>query len=101
MLLLLAGFGMIALTVAIHTLGATLWLTNGGVALPDGEGMNLFYSVAAGLIVGVLIGKITEYYTADRSTMALARGGKVVVGKAHSIGRQDIGQRMLGRVAGT
>jgi amino acid transporter len=26
MLLLLAGFGMIAMTVAVHTLGATLWL---------------------------------------------------------------------------
>jgi K(+)-stimulated pyrophosphate-energized sodium pump len=33
-------------------------------------GMNIFWSVVAGLVVGVLIGKITEYYTAKESKPA-------------------------------
>ena len=52
---------------SLIVIGATWWLTNGGfgLAFPEGvEGMNLFWSVVAGLVVGVLIGKITEYYTA-------------------------------------
>ena len=41
------------------------YITNmAGLAFGEFEGMNLFITVIAGLVAGVLIGKITEYYTA-------------------------------------
>ena len=36
----------------------------------QGRGMNLFWSVVSGLVVGVLIGKVTEYYTAKETRPA-------------------------------
>jgi len=63
--------GLIVASVVV--IGATAWLTiGGGIALPEklsgvshelDTGMALLISVVAGLAVGVIIGKITEYYT--------------------------------------
>jgi len=62
--------GLIVASVIVA--GAVWWLCNGalkfpaqyanGVATPSG--MNLFGAIVAGLAVGVIIGKITDYYTA-------------------------------------
>ncbi len=54
--------GLVVASVIV--VAATWWLTHGGIELPEGQGLNLFWAVVAGLVVGVLIGKITEYYTA-------------------------------------
>ncbi|MCH8153833.1 MAG: sodium/proton-translocating pyrophosphatase, partial [Proteobacteria bacterium] len=63
--------GLIVASIAV--IGATAWLTiGGGLTLPEtlvgvthdlGTGLALLISVVSGLIVGVIIGKITEYYT--------------------------------------
>ena len=63
--------GLIVASIAV--VGATYWLTvGGGLDLPAQlEGvthgysppMALFIAVISGLVIGVLIGKITEYYT--------------------------------------
>ena len=46
-------------------LGFAYYLTNmAGADFGDMSNMNLFYCIAAGLASGVIIGKITEYYTA-------------------------------------
>jgi K(+)-stimulated pyrophosphate-energized sodium pump len=46
-------------------LGFAYYLTNmAGKDIGDMSNMNLFYCIAAGLDSGVIIGKITEYYTA-------------------------------------
>ncbi|MAE46409.1 MAG: sodium-translocating pyrophosphatase, partial [Planctomycetes bacterium] len=55
---------------SLVVVGATYWLTNmGGIDLPETlnngreAGMSLMIAVVSGLAIGVLIGKITEYYT--------------------------------------
>ncbi len=49
---------------SVLAIGATWWLTNKVFTLPASiEGMNLFYTIVAGIVAGVAIGKITEYYT--------------------------------------
>ena len=58
---------------SIGVIGATAWLTiGGGLTLPESlvgvthdldTGLALLISIVAGLAVGVIIGKITEYYT--------------------------------------
>jgi len=49
---------------SVLAIGATWWLTNKVFVLPEGiSGMNLFYTIVAGIVAGVAIGKITEYYT--------------------------------------
>lgn len=35
------------------------------VRLIEGEGLNIFFSIAAGLIIGIGIGMLTEFYTSD------------------------------------
>jgi K(+)-stimulated pyrophosphate-energized sodium pump len=59
------------LVASAIVIGFVAWLTlGGGVELPEelangrGAGMALFAAVCSGLVVGVLIGKVTEYYTA-------------------------------------
>ncbi|MCH2100896.1 MAG: sodium-translocating pyrophosphatase [Planctomycetes bacterium] len=53
------------LVASILLAGGAYYLTNmAGLAFGEYEGMNLFITVMAGLVAGVLIGKITEYYTA-------------------------------------
>ena len=50
---------------SIVLLGFAYYLTNmSGADFGDMSNMNLFYCIAAGLASGVIIGKITEYYTA-------------------------------------
>ncbi len=55
---------------SLVVVGATYWLTNmGGIDLPETltngreAGMSLMIAVVSGLAIGVLIGKVTEYYT--------------------------------------
>ena len=49
---------------SIITAAATWWLCNGAVALPTGvNGLDLFIAINAGLVAGVIIGKLTDYYT--------------------------------------
>ena len=41
------------------------------MSFPEGvNGLNLFWAIAAGLIVGVVIGKLTEYYTSTETKPA-------------------------------
>jgi K(+)-stimulated pyrophosphate-energized sodium pump len=57
--------------------GASAWLTvGGGIALPEklvgvthemSTGMALLIAIVSGLIAGVLIGKVTEYYTSTET----------------------------------
>ncbi len=55
--------GLIVASVLVA--GATWWLCNGALAFPAGvDGPKLFGAIVAGLAVGVIIGKITDYYTA-------------------------------------
>jgi K(+)-stimulated pyrophosphate-energized sodium pump len=70
-----------------------------GWFLPDeGESwttyMGFFWGTAAGLVAGVLIGKVTEYYTSDHYNHPRPRG-------RHGVGRRSRatrGRRHLGRV---
>ena len=65
------------IVASIVVIGATAWLTvGGGLALPEtlvgvshefSPGMALLISVVAGLVIGVMIGKITEYYTSTET----------------------------------
>jgi K(+)-stimulated pyrophosphate-energized sodium pump len=55
---------------SLVVVAATYWLTNmDGIALPETltngreAGMSLMIAVVSGLVIGVLIGKVTEYYT--------------------------------------
>jgi K(+)-stimulated pyrophosphate-energized sodium pump len=51
---------------SVLLIGGAYWLTNmAGLDFgAEFEGMKLFYAIISGLIGGVVIGKITEYYTA-------------------------------------
>jgi K(+)-stimulated pyrophosphate-energized sodium pump len=66
--------GLIVASVLV--VGIAYWLTNGGMELPkkltngNSTGMALFVSVISGLFAGVLIGKVTEYYTAKETKPA-------------------------------
>ncbi len=52
------------IVASILAAGATWWLCNGALPLPAGvDGMKLFGAIVSGLAVGVIIGKITDYYT--------------------------------------
>jgi K(+)-stimulated pyrophosphate-energized sodium pump len=54
--------GLVVASVLVA--GATWWLCNGAIALPEGVvGSKLFGAIVAGLAAGVIIGKITDYYT--------------------------------------
>jgi len=54
--------GLIVASVLVA--GAVWWLCNGALTFPTGvEGMKLFGAIVSGLVVGVVIGKITDYYT--------------------------------------
>ena len=53
---------------AVLSIGATWWLTNSVLTLPESvQGMNLFYAVVAGILVGIIVGKATEYYTSTHT----------------------------------
>ena len=53
------------LIASVLLAGGAYYLTNtAGLAFGGYEGMDLFITVIAGLAAGVLIGKVTEYYTA-------------------------------------
>ncbi|MBC8329961.1 MAG: sodium-translocating pyrophosphatase [Planctomycetes bacterium] len=56
------------LVASVILVGYAWFLTNGIADIIDGDrtytGMGLFWAIAAGLASGVVIGKITEYYTA-------------------------------------
>jgi K(+)-stimulated pyrophosphate-energized sodium pump len=53
------------LVVASIVVGAaTWWLCTQALKFPAGEsGMNLFWATTSGLVAGVIIGKLTDYYT--------------------------------------
>jgi len=54
--------GLIVASVLVA--GATWWLCNGALTLPEGVvGSKMFGAIVLGLAVGVIIGKITDYYT--------------------------------------
>jgi K(+)-stimulated pyrophosphate-energized sodium pump len=55
--------GLIVASVLVA--GATWWLCNGALLFPEGvDGVKVFGAIVSGLAVGVIIGKITDYYTA-------------------------------------
>jgi K(+)-stimulated pyrophosphate-energized sodium pump len=55
--------GLIVASVLVA--GATWWLCNGALVFPEGvDGVKVFGAIVSGLAVGVIIGKITDYYTA-------------------------------------
>jgi len=57
---LFRGLVVASIVVAI----ATWWLCTQGMAMPAGvEGMHIFWAIISGLVAGVIIGKITDYYT--------------------------------------
>jgi K(+)-stimulated pyrophosphate-energized sodium pump len=59
------------IVASLIVIGGTWWLTNKAFSFTgDVSGMSLFWAVVAGLVVGVLIGKVTEYYTAMESKPA-------------------------------
>ncbi len=54
--------GLVVASVVVA--GAIWWLCNKGVTMAAGvDGMKVFWSIIAGLVAGVIIGKITDYYT--------------------------------------
>jgi len=56
------------LVASILLVGAAWWLTNGPLAFPESlPGMGLFWAIVSGLVVGVAIGKVTEYYTSTET----------------------------------
>jgi len=63
--------GMVVASLIV--IAATLFLTTAVfdfVQEGGPTGMNIFWAVVAGLVAGVLIGKITEYYTSEKSPPA-------------------------------
>jgi len=53
------------MVASVILVGMAYWLTNmAGMEFGAQSGMGLFWCIVAGLAAGVLIGKITEYYTA-------------------------------------
>jgi len=75
--------GLIIASVIV--IAATLWLTKWGLDLPEGQDMNLFWSVVAGLVAGVLVGKVTEYYTAKETKPAQFIAAQSKTGPATNI----------------
>ena len=58
--------GLIVASVLVAA--AVWWLCTAGLTLPDGvDGMRMFGAIVAGLAVGVIIGKITDYYTSTHT----------------------------------
>lgn len=56
------------IVASVLAIGATYWLTNSVFTLPDGViGNNLFFAAVAGILIGVIIGKLTEYYTSTET----------------------------------
>jgi len=52
------------LIASLLLVGAAYWLTNMHLEFPVGfTQMGIFWAIIAGLVVGVAIGKVTEYYT--------------------------------------
>ena len=51
---------------SIVAAAATWWLCNGALPLPAGvNGTHLFIAITSGLVAGVIIGKLTDYYTSS------------------------------------
>jgi len=56
------------------------------MSFPEGvNGLHLFYAIAAGLIVGVVIGKLTEYYTSTETKPAQNIANQSQTGSATNI----------------
>jgi K(+)-stimulated pyrophosphate-energized sodium pump len=54
--------GLVVASVVVAA--AIWWLCTKGMEMPAGvKGLNIFYAIIAGLTAGVIIGKITDYYT--------------------------------------
>ncbi|MBM3985484.1 MAG: sodium-translocating pyrophosphatase [Planctomycetes bacterium] len=61
---LFRGLIMASVVVAI----ATWWLCNSALTFPEGvDGQGMFGAIVAGLAVGVVVGKITDYYTSTHN----------------------------------
>jgi len=54
------------IVASLLTIGAVWWLTNQVFTLPI-DGMHLFYAIVSGIIIGVAIGLLTEYYTSTHA----------------------------------
>jgi K(+)-stimulated pyrophosphate-energized sodium pump len=85
--LVIASAIVVAATWALTTLVFDLeGLTIGtGADMLEVSGMSLFWAVVAGLVVGVLIGKITEYYTAKETKPAQYIAAQSKTGPATNI----------------
>ncbi len=81
---------------SILVVAATFWLTvGGGITLPEtlvgtGDhgmetGMALLIAVVSGLVIGVLIGKVTEYYTSTETKPVLNIAEQSQTGAATNI----------------
>jgi K(+)-stimulated pyrophosphate-energized sodium pump len=80
---------------SIMVIGATAWLTvGGGITLPEtiignksglDARMALLIAVVSGLVIGVLIGKITEYYTSTDCKPVLGIAKQSETGAATNI----------------
>jgi len=58
--------GLIVASVLVAV--AVWWLCTAGLTLPAGvDGLRMFGAIVAGLAVGVIIGKITDYYTSTHT----------------------------------
>jgi len=56
------------IVASIVTIGATWWLTSSVFTFPaEITGKNLFFAIVSGIVIGVIIGKITEYYTSTNT----------------------------------
>ena len=83
------------LIASILVIGATAWLTlGGGLNLPDqlagvshdySTGVALLVAVVSGLVIGVLIGKVTEYYTSTTTKPVLNIAKQSEMGAATNI----------------
>lgn len=83
------------LIASILVIAATAWLTvGGGINLPEklvgvsheySSGMALLVAVASGLVIGVLIGKVTEYYTSTETKPVLNIAKQSEMGAATNI----------------
>lgn len=65
-----------ALTVSELTAGAIFLIATGVFLTAFGYGLDIFYAIMAGTIAGILIGKVTEYYTASKPVFKIAEAAK-------------------------
>ncbi|MDP6962599.1 MAG: sodium-translocating pyrophosphatase [Planctomycetota bacterium] len=74
------------IVASLILVGFAYYLTNmAGFNFGEQDGMNLFYCIVAGLAAGVVIGKITEYYTAFEFKPVQAIAAQSETGEATNI----------------